>query len=314
MKWVPTWKSLPTFKQMNDLLRQNAREQGIGFPFKGSIKSCFPAVFFELSAYTFLLEFIHSRGEQWSSGILWPERTRFALDRQNISGSDLDQFEKTCGPQLPSYRDLRIPPITGRLGCTFEGGGKRRIFAIGNYINQRLLKPVHDWLMDVLRGVPMDGCLLATIHPGPFSHSLTTCWCADQVHPGMKFDSYAVLGDDVVIADSSVAKVYERALEQFGVMISYQKSLISNTGCAEFAKQFRVHALRKDLSPISARALMNFFHPYGLISIGQRYGCCRFSTLARVWGGWFSDTGYYRDQIKVREVVADQNSPSSRGL
>jgi hypothetical protein len=130
----------------------------------------------------------------------------------------------------------------------------------------------------------------------------------------MKFDSYAVLGDDVVIADSSVAKVYERALEQFGVMISYQKSLISNTGCAEFAKQFRVHALRKDLSPISARALMNFFHPYGLISIGQRYGCCRFSTLARVWGGWFSDTGYYRDQIKVREVVADQNSPSSRGL
>jgi hypothetical protein len=157
MKWVPTWKSLPTFKQMNDLLRQNAREQGIGFPFKGSIKSCFPAVFFELSAYTFLIEFIHSRGEQWSSGILWPERTRFALDRQNISGSDLDQFEKTCGPQLPSYRDLRIPPITGRLGCTFEGGGKRRIFAIGNYINQRLLKPVHDWLMDVLRGVPMDG-------------------------------------------------------------------------------------------------------------------------------------------------------------
>lgn len=164
MKWVPTWKSLPTFKQMNDLLRQNAREQGIGFPFKGSIQSCFPAVFFELSAYTFLLEFIHSRGEQWSSGILWPERTRFALDRQNqiFSGSDLDQFEKTCGPQLPSYRDLRIPPITGRLGCTIEGGGKRRIFAIGNYINQRLLKPVHDWLMDVLRGVPMDGTFQQT--------------------------------------------------------------------------------------------------------------------------------------------------------
>lgn len=79
------------------------------------------------------------------------------------------------------------------------------------------------------------------------SHHLLVWWCADQVHPGMKFDSYAVLGDDVVIADSSVAKVYERALEQFGVMISYQKSLISNTGCAEFAKQFRVHALRKEI-------------------------------------------------------------------
>jgi hypothetical protein len=24
--------------------------------------------------------------------------------------------------------------------------------------------------------------------------------------------------------------------------------------------------------------------------------------IAHVWGGWFSDTGYYRDQIKVRDV------------
>jgi len=38
-----------------------------------------------------------------------------------------------------------------------EGGGKRRILAIGNYINQRLLRPVHDWLMQVLVKLPMDG-------------------------------------------------------------------------------------------------------------------------------------------------------------
>ena len=37
------------------------------------------------------------------------------------------------------------------------GGGKRRVFAIGNYVNQRLLRPVHDWLMSVLRLIPMDG-------------------------------------------------------------------------------------------------------------------------------------------------------------
>ncbi|KAL6957513.1 hypothetical protein U1Q18_052853 [Sarracenia purpurea var. burkii] len=36
-----------------------------------------------------------------------------------------------------------------------RGGG--RIFAIGNYMNQRLLKPFHDWLMTVLRQIPMDG-------------------------------------------------------------------------------------------------------------------------------------------------------------
>lgn len=38
-----------------------------------------------------------------------------------------------------------------------EGGGKRRLFAIGNYINQRLLRSYHDWLMAVLRRIPCDG-------------------------------------------------------------------------------------------------------------------------------------------------------------
>jgi hypothetical protein len=36
-----------------------------------------------------------------------------------------------------------------------------------------------------------------------------------------------------------------------GVSISYQKSLISRSGCAEFAKRFKVKDLRKDISPLS---------------------------------------------------------------
>jgi hypothetical protein len=35
----------------------------------------------------------------------------------------------------------------GRLDQTIEQGTKRGLFAIGNYVNQRLLKPVHDLLM-----------------------------------------------------------------------------------------------------------------------------------------------------------------------
>lgn len=31
-----------------------------------------------------------------------------------------------------------------------------RVFAIGNYVNQRLLWPVHDWLAKVLQGLPVD--------------------------------------------------------------------------------------------------------------------------------------------------------------
>lgn len=46
---------------------------------------------------------------------------------------------------------------TGRLSQVVEGGGKRRIFAIGNYLHQRMLYPFHSWAMSVLRRLPMDG-------------------------------------------------------------------------------------------------------------------------------------------------------------
>lgn len=74
-----------------------------------------------------------------------------------------DWFERRIGPYLPSCDDLGIPPITGQLGCSLEGAGKRRIFAIGNYVNQRLLKPVHLWFASVLRSIQMDGTFNQTI-------------------------------------------------------------------------------------------------------------------------------------------------------
>lgn len=207
----------------------------------------------------------------------------------------------------------------GRLGCSIEGGGKRRIFAIGNYVNQRLLRPVHDWLAEVLRMIPQDGtfhqvrpldllvgeqvcysfdlksatdrwplvflfkvmchlfdrsfassvvnsalacnifevlfvkrrlssvCFVAGQPLGylsswplfALSHHIKIWWCAEKVYPWDILTRYAVLGDDVVIADQYVAKVYESALGNLGVKVNYQKSLISHSGSVEFAKRFR---------------------------------------------------------------------------
>lgn len=45
----------------------------------------------------------------------------------------------------------------GRLGQVVEGGGKSLLFAIGNYVNQRLLHPFHVWVAEVLRRLPQDG-------------------------------------------------------------------------------------------------------------------------------------------------------------
>lgn len=92
-------------------------------------------------------------------GALWPHLIRYAFDSNN------DEFTRLGIPYSVYHYKKRLlseigitgtaPP--GRLGQSVEGGGKRRIFAIGNWVNQRLLKPFHDWLMDVLRSLPTDG-------------------------------------------------------------------------------------------------------------------------------------------------------------
>lgn len=85
------------------------------------------------------------------------------------------------------------------------------------------------------------------------SHHLLVWAVADEVYPGRVFLDYAVLGDDVLIADRAVATLYRQKIDSLGVSISEAKSLISSSGCAEFAKRFLVNGLRLDLSPISVR-------------------------------------------------------------
>lgn len=75
------------------------------------------------------------------------------------------------------------------------------------------------------------------------------------MYPGLVFRDYAILGDDIVIADQEVSEVYAQSLEKLGLTISKKKSLISDTGAAEFAKRFIIKDMSKDISPVSIRAL-----------------------------------------------------------
>jgi len=52
------------------------------------------------------------------------------------------------------------------------------------------------------------------------------------------FTWYAVLGDDVVIADRNVAVQYTSVMSELGVKIGFHKSIISDNGSLEFAKRF----------------------------------------------------------------------------
>lgn len=115
-------------------------------------------------------------------------------------------------------------------------------------------------------------------------HCPTIWWCAEKIYPGKRFDKYAILGDDICIADSKVAEVYLSTLKDLGVTISLPKSLVSDVGGAEFAKKFRCKNLTVDLSPLFETRLIPIQYMHGLYSLCHLYKIQRFSTLCRLYG------------------------------
>lgn len=92
-------------------------------------------------------------------GILFAKRVLWPLDysaNTRWANEDLRFYESNPGIV---FADLAAaygthPLRPGKLAQSIEGAGKRRIFAIGNYLKQRLLHPVHEWAMAVLRRLP----------------------------------------------------------------------------------------------------------------------------------------------------------------
>lgn len=368
MTWSPTWKALPSYA-----VAQYHRLE----------KSSYLFVPFEVSTFAFLLNYIAQQTNQTLQIMLWPQRTIFALDDSSSSwfkdfessSSELLDHLLVCEPAINSVSKF------GRIGQSVEGRAKRRIFAIGNYVNQRLLRPIHDWLMENLRRLRMDGTfhqtkpltyitnrtnyfcydlsaatdrlpliVLSTLishffgdvyssaivksalatnvfdvpfvvgsppeeddlpHPelrqksvvsfmvgqplGYYSswplfalaHHLLV-WCsAQQVYPGTIFRDYALLGDDIVIADESVAKEYRSIMARLGVKISDIKSLVSDQGGAEFAKRFLVKGLKVDCSPISIKNLLGSHHPMGVYALKTMYPKLSENSVLRLMGAGY---------------------------
>lgn len=86
------------------------------------------------------------------------------------------------------------------------------------------------------------------------THHFLVQYAAYCVYGKVKwFLDYALLGDDIVLADKQVAEAYLILLQQIGVEYGLAKSLISSTGGFEFAK--RTFVSGKDASAISLLAL-----------------------------------------------------------
>ena len=70
------------------------------------VRSCFPTLWWEITAYGTLLNFEHSKEGLFDSGLLWPHRIRYALDNPanaRATERDLNWFERCVGPNVAYF-------------------------------------------------------------------------------------------------------------------------------------------------------------------------------------------------------------------
>jgi len=126
------------------------------------------------------------------------------------------------------------------------------------------------------------------------------------------FRSYAVLGDDIVIANGPTAQKYLQLMAEIGVEIGLAKSLVSKNGTFEFAKRFFHKGI--DCSPISIREILSStFTLAGSIDLAKKYGLT-FPKLLSILGRGFRAkaalTGpFYAQAKRIRHLGSMYFSP-----
>jgi hypothetical protein len=91
-------------------------------------------------------------------------KTQFEIARMVFTTQAFKDWAQLFRESLSVYKDLQINKnlITGRLHFLQEGGGKTRVICIPDIWSQSVLKPIHDYLYQVIKKLPGDGT---------FSHS-----------------------------------------------------------------------------------------------------------------------------------------------
>lgn len=151
MAWIPTWKALPS--KSDSIFCHSAKDSSI-----------FNLLKYEMYSFAVDLNFVNSLEGVFSPCILWIKSTLWPFSyswNTMVANTNLSTFESSKLPEVFSsiiegMREVGFTP-PGRIAQVLDGAGKRRLFAIGNSIKQRLLRPVHDWAMSVLRTLPTDG-------------------------------------------------------------------------------------------------------------------------------------------------------------
>jgi len=125
----------------------------------------------------------------------------------------------------------------------------------------------------------------------------SAAWIAGVCPKGTFFSEYAVLGDDVVIWNKPVSRVYLRILKMLGVEVGLAKSIISPYGVGlEFAK--KTLWMGWDVSPIPFKEQSSAHRNFALMrTFGEKYRLTLLQALR------FLGYGYKVDPSKNSRTV-----------
>lgn len=138
------------------------------------------------------------------------------------------------------------------------------------------------------------------------THHFCVQLAANRVYgdAGGWFTMYAVLGDDIVIADKAVASAYLSLMTgELRVEIQETKSLVSDNGTFEFAKRTILRG--SDATPISLKGLMaglrNLPAMEGILAKIPGIWTNRLASIARALGYGYKVTGRLQDGLRHRD-------------
>jgi hypothetical protein len=141
-----------------------------------------------------------------------------------------------------------------------------------------------------------------------------SAWRACVLPVGTFFTEYAILGDDIVIANKTVKNEYLKVLDLLGVKCGLHKSILSPSGSAlEFAKRTWHHFT--DVSPITVKELAAaLMSPTALVSLMNHHKV-PLTTALKVAGFGYKVIGglnkpFHKLNLAVRNTILTTILPS----
>lgn len=148
--------------------------------------------------------------------------------------------------RLPiNYQALIVQQLHPKLGVTW----KELLTGRDYYTTSRMQEFQPDLPAKVRYAVGQPMGALSSWAMLAITHHALVQWAAFRVGQKGWFEYYAILGDDVVIANDKVAFEYLRIMRALGVEISLAKTLLGRDRSMEFAKRFFLRG--EDVSPLS---------------------------------------------------------------